>query len=66
MKRTTVQKLASKLDFDLLRVVRRLEAELTDAPGPERCAWANAQLALRTARGHVRSMMTDDDRSASA
>lgn len=64
MKRTTVQKLASKLDFDLLRVVRRLEAELTDAPGPERVAWANAQLALRNARGHVQSMMTDDDRRA--
>lgn len=64
MKRTPIQRLAGKLDLDLARVARRLAAELTDAPGPEAVAWANAQLALRTARSHVRSMMTDDDRRA--
>jgi hypothetical protein len=62
MKRTPIQRLANHLDLDLLRVVRRLEAELADAPGPERCAWANAQLALRNARSHVRSVMSDEDR----
>lgn len=62
--RTPIQRLANRFDLDLLRVVRRLEAELSDTPGPERVAWANAQLALRTARSHVRSVMSDEDRRA--
>jgi hypothetical protein len=64
MKRTPVQRLAGKLDLDLARVARRLEAELTDAPGPERYVWANAQIALSDARHHVRSIMSDEDRRA--
>lgn len=64
MKRTPIQRLARHFDLDLLRVVRRLEAELTDAPGPEAVAWANAQVALRNARNHVRSIMSDEDRRA--
>lgn len=66
MKRTETQKLADKLDLDLLRVVRRIETELTAPPsaGPERRAWANANLALSAARSHVRSIMSDEDRRA--
>lgn len=67
MKRTPIQKLASKLDLDLLRVVRRLEAELTDTPGAiEHRALSDANAALRTARNHVRSIMSDEDRRAGA
>jgi hypothetical protein len=65
MKRTEVQRLARHFDLDLLRVARRLETELTDAPGPEAVAWANANLALAAARNHVRSIMSDEDRRAS-
>jgi hypothetical protein len=62
MKRTPIQRLARHFDLDLLRVVRRLEAELIDAPGPEWRAWADANAALSTARSHVRSIMRAEDR----
>lgn len=64
MKRTPIQRLAGKLDLDLARVERRLEAEIGDAPGPERNAWLRARFALTDARNHVRSVMSDEDRRA--
>jgi hypothetical protein len=64
MKRTPIQRLARHFDLDLLRVMRRLEAELTDTRGPERQAWSEANIALSTARSHVRSIMSDEDRRA--
>lgn len=64
MKRTPIQRLARHFDLDLLRVVRRLEAELIDTTGVERIAWTEANIALHAARNHVRSIMSDEDRRA--
>lgn len=64
MKRTPIQRLARHFDLDLLRVARRIACELSDATGPESIAWANANAALSTARSHVRSIMSDEDRRA--
>lgn len=64
MTRTPNQKLADKLDLQLHRIISRVEDAIADGRGEDRRKWSEARFALSTARGHVRSMMNDDDRKA--
>lgn len=63
---TVTQQRADKLDLDTDRIMRRLEEYIADSRGDERRKWSEARLALSTARGHIRSMMSDEDRRATA
>ena len=63
MSKAPNEKLANKVDCELYRIISRVEDAIDDG-GKNSPRWREARFALVTARGYIRSMMSDADRKS--